>query len=241
MILIPAVDIKGGKSVRLYQCKAETAKIYYEDPCEAAKIFDIQGAEIIHIIDLDAAMGTGNNEQKILEIAENINAKIEVGGGIRELKDAEKYLNKNIERIIIGTSTFLKPKMIKKLVKDYGKERIVAAVDHFREEVKIKGWLESTNKNLFECLNYVEELKVGYILLSSIEGDGTLKGPDFNTIKEVSKLTNIPIIAAGGIKSIGDIIKLKSLNIYGVVIGKAFYENKFGFKEAINTLGGQIK
>jgi phosphoribosylformimino-5-aminoimidazole carboxamide ribotide isomerase len=236
--LIPAIDIKNGKSVRLYQGKADTAKIYYSNPIQPAKIFDSKGAEIIHIVDLDAALGLGNNSKVILQMVNQINAKIEVGGGIRDLKTARKYLDNGIERIIIGTAVFQNPNLVVELIKEYDKERIMAAIDHFKGIIKIKGWLNSTETILEKGLEFVENLEVGFILLSSIETDGTLRGPDIEIIKRVVNKTQTPIITAGGIGSIDDIIKLKKLNPYGIIIGRALYENKFSFEEALKSIGG---
>jgi len=238
--LIPAVDIIKGKCVRLYQGRAETAKVYYSNPITAAEKFSTEGAKLIHIVDLDAAMGVGENSEIILEMAKKIDAKLEVGGGIRDRKIAEKYLDNGIERVVMGTAVFINPDIVKQIADSYGKQRIVAAIDHFKGEVKIKGWLESTNKDLSYFIKFVEDLDVGFILLSSIEGDGTLKGPDLVTAEKAIKSTRIPIILAGGIGSLDDIIKLKNLNPYGVIVGRALYENKFSFKDAVNVVyGGQ--
>ncbi|MHA1754906.1 MAG: 1-(5-phosphoribosyl)-5-[(5-phosphoribosylamino)methylideneamino]imidazole-4-carboxamide isomerase [Candidatus Odinarchaeia archaeon] len=238
LLLIPAVDLKNGMTVRLYQGKPETAKVYYQNPLEAAKNFENEGAEIIHVVDLDAAIGLGSNIDTILKIVRNVSCKIEVGGGIRDFETASKYLNNGVERVVIGTATYKNPKLVRRLVKEYGSNRIMAAVDHYGQEVKIKGWTEGTGVKLYEYLKLVEELDVGFILLSSIKEDGALTGPDVKTLSDVAATINTPIIAAGGISSIKDIIKLKNINLYGVIIGRALYENIFTFKDALKALEG---
>ena len=236
--MIPAVDIQNGRVVRLYQGKAHRAKEYYGNPINAAKLFEDEGAEIIHVVDLDAAMERGDNSDIILKIAEQIKARIQVGGGIRTLNKAVKFLNGNIERIVLGTVFFNNQKLSRSLIQEYGKDRIVAAVDHYRGEVKIRGWLQSTNIELFNYLNMVEEIGPGYILLSSIEGDGTMSGPDIETIRKVIEYVKTPLIIAGGVSSLNDLIQLKKLKPYGVIIGRALYEKTFTLAEAIKIIGG---
>ncbi|MEM2109449.1 MAG: 1-(5-phosphoribosyl)-5-[(5-phosphoribosylamino)methylideneamino]imidazole-4-carboxamide isomerase [Candidatus Odinarchaeota archaeon] len=236
--MIPAVDIQKGRVVRLYQGKANQAKEYYGNPIDAAKLFEDEGAEIIHVVDLDAAMERGDNSDIILKIAERIKASIQVGGGIRTLNKAVKFLNGGVERIVLGTVFFSNRKLSRRLIQEYGKGRIVAAVDHYRGEVKIRGWLQSTNIELFNYLNIVEGIGPGYILLSSIEGDGTMSGLDLETIRKVIKHVKTPLIIAGGASSLKDLIQLKKLEPYGVIIGRALYEKAFTLAEAIKIVGG---
>lgn len=238
MKVIPAVDIHKGRTVRLLQGKASTAKVYYQDPVETAKLLQEQGADIIHIVDLDAAMGKGDNSRIIVKIAEQLNVDLQVGGGIRDIVKAEKFLNANIRRIVLGTAFYKQPQICEKIIEKYGKERVVAAIDHYRGEVKVKGWLESTRMELFDYLKEIESLRPGYILLSSIEGDGTMTGPDIQTIRQVIDKTSTPIIAAGGIGSLNHLKLLSEINLYAVIVGRALYEKSFRIDEAIKTVGG---
>ncbi len=238
MKIIPAVDIQKCKVVRLYQGKADTAKEYFSDPVKAAKIFEEEGAEIIHIVDLDAAMEKGDNSDIIIKIAESVDSEIQVGGGIRTLEKAVNFLNKNIKRVVLGTAFFNNKNLPEYLIKEYGKDRVVAAVDQYKGKVKIKGWLKSTELPLLTCIKIIEEIGPGFILLSSIEADGTMRGPDIATIEKVIEHVKIPLIIAGGISSVNDLIALKKFKPYGVIIGRALYEKAFTLPEAVKIIGG---
>ncbi len=238
MKIIPAVDIQKGRVVRLYQGKAETAKEYYSDPVKTAKLFEEEGAEIIHVVDLDAAMGKGDNIDIIIKIAEEVNSEIQVGGGIRTLEKAVKFLNRGIKRVVLGTAFFDDKSLPEYLIKEYGKDRVVAAVDHYKYEVRIKGWLQSTKINLLNYIKIIEEIGPGFILLSSIEADGTMRGPDIDTIEKVIEYVKTPLIIAGGVRSLNDLVSLKKLQPYGVIVGRAFYEKSFTLSEAVKIIGG---
>jgi phosphoribosylformimino-5-aminoimidazole carboxamide ribotide isomerase len=236
--IIPAVDIQKGRVVRLYQGKVDTAKEYYSDPVKTAKFFEAEGAEIIHIVDLDAAMDRGDNSDIILRIAEAVSSEVQVGGGIRTVEKAVKFLNKNIRRIVLGTAFFNNKSLPEYLIKEYGKDRIIAAVDHYKLRVKIKGWLQSTEVHLLNYIKIIEEIGPGFILLSSIEADGTMRGPDLDTIEKVIEQVKTPLIIAGGVSSLNDLILLKKLHPYGVIVGRALYEKAFTLREAAKILGG---
>jgi phosphoribosylformimino-5-aminoimidazole carboxamide ribotide isomerase len=236
--IIPAVDISKGKTVRLYQGKADSVKVYDTNPIETAKAFENPKIDIIHVIDLDAAMGLGDNSEIIINMAKQLDIRLQVGGGIRDINKAKHFLNNNVYRVIIGTAILKQPSLCSDIAREYGRDRIIAAVDHFRGEIKVKGWLETIKINLFNYVKLVEELNPGYILLTSIESDGTMKGPDTVIIEKVSRLIKIPIIAAGGIASLNDLKILSKFNLYGVIIGKALYEKAFTLKQALEVSGG---
>lgn len=234
MIIIPAIDILGAQLVRLTRGDPNTKQHYHaRNPYESAIEWANRGAEIIHIIDLDAALGHKPNTDLILKIAQEIDTPIQVGGGIRKVKTAHKLLNKGIMRIILGSMPIKEPKKSLKLLNEYGQERIVIALDHKERYIQVKGWQESTNIELLDTLKAFTQKGYKNFLVTNIEHDGTFRGPDILTYSSISTIANI--IASGGVSSINDIITLKKTGVEAVVIGKAFYENKLTLKDAMEA------
>ena len=232
MIIIPAVDLKDKKCVQLIQGDPNKKHLEMDNPVEVAKKFVDDGAEYLHIIDLDAAFGTGDNKEVIKNIIKEVNAPIEVGGGIRSLEIARELINLGVDRIIVGTKAILDPKFIDDLNKEIGKQRIVLAVETKNGKVVIKGWKEKIDKAPIEVIKEFED-KVGYILFTNVDVEGLLKGINLDTIREIIKEVDIPIIYSGGVTTIDDIKALKELGVYGVVIGSALYKGLIDLKEAI--------
>jgi phosphoribosylformimino-5-aminoimidazole carboxamide ribotide isomerase len=233
--VIPAVDIRNGKCVRLTQGKAGSETVYYENPLDAALFWqDKMGAERIHFVDLDAAIGLGDNSALIAEMTQKCTSKIQIGGGIRTLENALKYIDAGAKRIVIGTTAVKNPDFITSLRDYLSPEHIIVSLDHIKGNVAIKGWTEVTNLNAFELGKKFEKLGAGYILFSAVEADGTFKGPDIENTKKMVDSVSIPVFAAGGTRSKEDVIAIKETGAYGVIIGKAFYENKIDFKVVKN-------
>lgn len=234
MIVIPAIDIKNGKCVRLYQGKYDREEIFLDDPIYAAKQWESQGAEIIHIIDLDGAReGKRKNNDIIEKIVETVGIPIQLGGGIRTYEDAKYLLDNGVERIILGTISVNNLELVKKLLDEFGADRIIVAVDSRGEKVFVKGWLKGTSLNCYEFSKRIETLGIKIILFTSIEKDGTLKGPNFEAIGKMVRTVDISILVAGGVCSLEDLQRLSEIGVEGVVIGKALYKNCFTLKEAI--------
>lgn len=229
--IIPAIDIMDGQLVRLTKGDPSTRQGYQtKNPMDAAMNWAQQGAEMIHIIDLDAALGKTSNSDQILEIVGEIDAPLQVGGGIRRLETARRLLDGGVQRIILGSMPIKAPMNARMLLREYGPDRIVIALDHKDGYLMVKGWQESTNRRLSESLRDFKEQGYRWFLVTNIDHDGTLEGPDTETYKEISKSSKI--IASGGVSNLTDITRLKTTGVKAVVVGKALYENRFTLAEA---------
>lgn len=239
MQLIPAIDLMNGKIVRLTRGEASTAKGYdqFGGPVETAKWWRDEGAGKLHIIDLDAAFGNGNNHGVIAEIARNVALPIQVGGGIRSFEIAEKLFKTGISQVILGALAFSDSLAISEIQKRFGDEAVIVALDNKDGRVMVEGWKTATALTLKEALEKFTSLGVKTFLITSIAQDGMLSGPDLETLGEACKFPNAKIIAAGGIGSLNDLSALKRVGVEGAVIGKALYEGRFTLKEAIKKIG----
>jgi len=241
MQLIPAIDLMGGKIVRLTQGAAETAKTYeaqFGTPLQAAQRWQNEGAGKLHIIDLDAAFSIGDNRTVIAEIAKNItNLPLQVGGGIRSYEVAESLLQVGVTQVILGSLAFSDPSAITKIQKTFGNDTVIVALDNCSGHIMVDGWQTETPMTVDEALNKYTQLGVHTFLITSIAQDGMLNGPDIQTLTDAVQSSNTNIIAAGGIGTIADLVALKAINCKGAVIGKALYENRFTLREALITIG----
>jgi phosphoribosylformimino-5-aminoimidazole carboxamide ribotide isomerase len=238
--LIPAIDLMNGKIVRLSRGEARTAKFYeteFGTPVEAAKRWRDEGAGKLHIIDLDAAFGTGNNISVIAQVAKNIKLPVQVGGGIRCYGTAEKLFQTGITQVILGALAFSDPSSIGKIQKKFGLDSAIVALDNKEGLIMVEGWKTATAMTVNEALEKYTAIGVRHFLITSIAQDGMLNGPDLQTLSQATQYPNAKIIAAGGIGSIGDLAALKDIGVEGAVIGKALYECRFTLKEAIQKIG----
>jgi phosphoribosylformimino-5-aminoimidazole carboxamide ribotide isomerase len=236
MKIIPAVDIMGGKCVRLLRGDPKKNKIYYDDPLEAAQLLENQGIELLHVIDLDAALGFGQNIEVIQKILENLTAKVQIGGGIRTLQKADQLLNLGSYRVIFGTAAIKNPDLIKEAVKKYGSESIAVAIDEKNGKVAFHGWKKDSNINYLELAKSFETLDVGCLIFTPISVDGTLKGPQIEKTAELVKSVTVPVIASGGVAKVQDLVELSKIGVDGVIVGTAIYEKKFTVQEAMEIL-----
>jgi phosphoribosylformimino-5-aminoimidazole carboxamide ribotide isomerase len=239
--LIPAIDLMNGKIVRLSRGDPKTAKVYdqFGGPVKTAKKWRAEGATKLHIIDLGAAFGTGDNLSVIAEIAESVELPIQVGGGIRTIETAQKLLTMGIKQVILGALAFSNPKAITQIQQKFGTETVIVALDNKDGKIMVEGWKTATTSGIKEALKKFTALKVTTFLVTSITKDGTLSGPDLETLSEACQYPNVEIIAAGGIGSLNDLVALKRVGVEGAVIGKALYEGRFTLKEALKTVGGK--
>lgn len=238
--LIPAIDLMNGKIVRLTRGEAKTAKFYesqFGTPVEAAKRWRDEGASKLHIIDLDAAFGIGNNHSVIAEVAKNVKLPIQVGGGIRSYETAEKLFKTGITQVILGALAFSDPSAIGKIQKKFGVDSVIVALDNKEGLIMVEGWKTATAMTVQDALEKYTALGVRRFLITSIAQDGMLNGPDLQTLSQATEYPNAKIVAAGGIGSIGDLAALKEIGVEGAVIGKALYEGRFTLKEAIQKIG----
>ncbi len=240
MQLIPAIDLMNGKIVRLSRGEVKTAKIYeskFGTPIEAAKRWRDEGAGKLHIIDLDAAFGIGDNHSIIAEVAKNVKMPIQVGGGIRSYEIAEKLFQVGISQVILGALAFSDPLAIGKIQRIFGINSVIVALDNKDGEIMVEGWKTATAMTVETSLEKFSAIGVRHFLITSIAQDGMLNGPDLHTLSQATIYPNAKIIAAGGIGSIGDLSALKEIGVEGAVIGKALYEERFTLKEAIQKIG----
>jgi phosphoribosylformimino-5-aminoimidazole carboxamide ribotide isomerase len=238
---IPAIDLMNGKVVRLTRGDPKTAKFYdtLGSPVETALKWKSEGAERLHIIDLDAAFDKGDNIPIIAEISKATKLPIQVGGGIRKVETAEKLLTNGITHVILGALAFSDPEAIVRIQDEFGPETIIVALDNKEGKIMVEGWKKSTTFSVAEALEKFSKLKVGTFLITSITQDGTLSGPDLETLSEACRYPNANIIAAGGISTLNDLTALRRVGVEGAVIGKALYEGRFTLKEAIKIAKGE--
>ena len=234
MIIIPAIDIIGGKAVRLYQGDYRKKEIVGNDIFDIAKGFEKNGAEYIHLVDLDGAKkGRLINKKIILNLAKELTTPIEVGGGIRNYKEVEELINHGVSRVIIGTAALEDKEFVSGIVRDFG-DKIAVGVDCKKGYICTKGWLEESNVHYIEFCKSMENIGVKNIILTDISKDGTLEGTNISMVKQLKEYVSVNIIASGGVRDNYDIRKLNDLDIYGVIIGKALYSGNIDLKKAIN-------
>jgi len=227
MITIPAVDILGGKVAQLTQGKPGTEK-FYGDPVEVSKGWQKKGAKVLHVIDLDAAFGKGDNLDKVLSIRSSVSIPIQLGGGIRTQERAREILKAGIDRVIIGTMAVKDPDAVKKLSKEFGKDRIMIAVDAVGGNVVIKGWTESTRIKTVDLINKRKDDVFGF-LVTDVDKEGLMSGIDAEEFRALQK-TGARICASGGITTQEDIKTLEKIGVWGCVVGKALYEGKVSLR-----------
>jgi phosphoribosylformimino-5-aminoimidazole carboxamide ribotide isomerase len=231
MKIIPAIDLMGGKVVRLYKGDPNQKTVYSDDPVGIAKRWESAGADILHLVDLDATLGIGSNLGVIKKILESVSIPVEVAGGLRD-KSLSLEVAKLSERIVLGTLAFKDRSLLKSLLSELGAEKIVISVDHKDGKIVINGWQKDAGIKLIPAIN--EFLQMGFteFLLTNVNRDGTMEGPDLEFLEQACKLPDANIIASGGISNIGDVADVKEKNAFGVILGKALYENKISIEEA---------
>ncbi len=238
MKLFPAIDIKNGQCVRLRQGQFNNVEVYSQMPVRVAKSFQEAGAAFIHIVDLDGALaGHSVNEDVIRAIVDNISIPVEVGGGIRSVQDIENKLNMGVGRVILGTKAAENPYFIKEAVLRFGQDKIVVGIDAKNGMVATDGWEKVSNYNAVQLALEMKEMGVKTIIYTDIARDGMLLGPNLVHTREMVEKTQMDIIASGGVSSMKDLDDLNAIPVYGVVVGKALYENRIHLGEAVQKYG----
>jgi phosphoribosylformimino-5-aminoimidazole carboxamide ribotide isomerase len=236
MIIYPAIDIMGGKCVRLYQGRADQATVYADNPAEMAQKWVDEGAEFLHVVDLDGAFkGSPQNINAIREIASTVKIPVQIGGGIRTLQDLDRLFNVGVRRVVLGTTAITDPNFVRAACSEHPKS-IVAGIDAKDGKVAIKGWVEKTDIFAVDLAAQLELYGISHIVYTDITMDGTQKGPNVFATEEVAENVHIPVIASGGVSSLEDIRQLKPLQrsgVEGVIVGRALYEDNFTLAEAI--------
>lgn len=222
MIVVPAIDLRGGSCVRLERGDPARATEYREDPVEVALRFAEAGAELLHVVDLDAALGTGSNWQLVRSICRSAGVRCQVGGGLRAAEAMEDALGAGAARAVLGTAAALDPGFVRDIVARHG-ERIVVAVDVREDRAMVRGWQEE-GPPLRELLPALDDAGAPRYLVTSIAVDGTLEGPDLALYERVRSLTDRPVLASGGVRTVDDLRALAALGMEGAVVGKALYQ-----------------
>jgi phosphoribosyl isomerase A len=231
--LLPAVDVKDGRAVRLVQGEL-SAETSYGSPLDAAMDFQESGAEWIHLVDLDAAFGIGENSQLLAEVVGRLDIKVELSGGIRDDESLKRALATGCRRINLGTAALENPDWTSRVIAEYG-DRIAVGLDVRGHTLAARGWTEEGG-NLFETLERLERDGCARYVVTDVTKDGTLKGPNLDLLKEVCAATKKPVIASGGISSLDDIRALSAMNstgVEGAIVGKALYAGAFTLEEAL--------
>ena len=234
MLIYPAIDLYDKKAVRLFKGDYAQMTIYNENPLSVAKDFEKCGATHIHMVDLEGAKnGTTPNLDIVCEIKKNTSLFCEIGGGIRSFETIERYVNAGIDRIILGTAAVTEENFVKEAVSKYG-EKIAVGIDIRDGFVAIKGWTENSGLNAMEFCAKMQDIGVKTIICTDISKDGAMQGANHNLYQELSEKFNLQIIASGGVSSIEDVKALSAMNLYGAIIGKAYYTGAINLSEAIN-------
>jgi phosphoribosylformimino-5-aminoimidazole carboxamide ribotide isomerase len=233
-----SVDIISGKVVRLVRGDPNQSIVYSDDPISVAKRWAQLGFDGIHIVDLDAALGRGNNFDSIKKIAENVNLPIQVGGGIRTVEIVCNYMSAGISKFVLGTVVFKKPDVFNEMLKKFGPERFVVALDFKGDNVVVEGWRSDTGTKVVDAMLWLMNKGVRRFLLTDVERDGTLLGPGLKTIIEATNVKGASIYAAGGISSIDDVVTLGKIGVKGVILGRSIYEGMINIEDLLSIVRG---
>ena len=238
MIIIPAIDIKNGKCVRLLQGRMDDDTVYSDDPGAMAAKWQQLGARLIHVIDLDGAFSKSpQNEATIRKIIQSVQVPIQLGGGIRNEKTVDMYLKMGIKRVIIGTEAIKNPSFVKKICKTYP-ERILVGIDARNGKVAIDGWTQTTQIEAIDLAKAFEDCGVAAINFTDIQRDGMQTGPNLEATQALAEAISIPVVASGGVSSIQDIknlLPLEKIGVIGVIVGKALYSGAMDLKAALDA------
>ena len=235
MILFPAIDLYEKKAVRLYKGDYANMTVYSENPIEIARDFEKKGCTHIHMVDLEGAKdGTTPNISIVEQVAKETSLFVEIGGGIRSMETVARYLDAGVSRVILGTAAVNDPVFLQEAVQKYG-EKIAVGADVKDGYIAIKGWLEKSAVTLEEFLQKMEKIGVKNIICTDISKDGAMQGTNLSLYRTLSEKYNLEITASGGVSTIDDIRQLRQMNIYGAIIGKAYYTGAIDLQEALEV------
>jgi len=235
MKIIPAIDLMNGEVVRLVKGDPNQKTVYSNNPVEIAKKWENSGADMLHLVDLDATLGLGNNYETLKEICQNISIPVQVAGGLRDVTKIANTLD-FAQRVVIGTLVMQlkqseQESILLEMVSHFGKDKLVVSIDHVDGEIVTHGWQKNTGLKLQDVTN--EFVKDGFseFLTTNVSKDGTLQGPDIISLEKVCQINGTNIIASGGISKLDDVQEIKKYNPYGVILGKALYEGLISIEE----------
>lgn len=230
MKVIPSIDLMNGNVVRLVRGDPANKVVYSDNPIETARKWEAAGADMLHVVDLDATLRTGiNNNEIVFKIIDSVKIPVQVAGGIRSINAINEMLNKNAAKVVLGTIAYKEPDSIRQIAKKKV-EKLVISIDQNNGRVMIDGWREASSYGIVDAINLFMSMGIRDFLLTSIDRDGTLNGPDVTTLSLASSFANSLIIASGGISSLEDIIRVRSAGCYSVILGKAVYEGKISIE-----------
>jgi phosphoribosylformimino-5-aminoimidazole carboxamide ribotide isomerase len=231
MKVIAAIDIMNGEVVRLTKGDQATKKVYSDDPVQIAKKWEKDGADMLHIVDLDAAFGSATNNLSIIsEILNAVNIRVQIGGGIRDTDTFERIVKMGFSRIVVGTMAYRNVNELRLLSKNYG-DKIVVSLDEIDGKVMIEGWKSSSDYRIDDAISKFNKFGISNFLLTSIIKDGTLLGPDIVTLNSINTDRKSKIIASGGISNLLDVLRVRSIGCDSVILGKALYEERLEIKK----------
>ena len=243
MDLYPAIDLRGGRCVRLAQGDFGRETVYGTDPVQRARAFEAGGAAWLHVVDLDAARGAvGDNRAVVAELARAVGLPVQVGGGVRSLADAEELFAAGVARVVMGTAAVQDPGLVSE-VSSRWPGRVAVGLDHFGGEVRLKGWEERSGRRLEDVVAGLAGAVAAAIVVTDISRDGLMVGPDLLGYRALLEATEVPVIASGGVGHLDDVRKLAWLSaggrkLAGVIVGRAIYEGRFGVAEAVAACRG---
>ncbi len=237
--IYPAIDMRGGKCVRLLQGDYNKETVYADSPFEVAKSFADEGATWIHMVDLDGAKaGQRVNHEHVLQVVQNLNVNVQIGGGIRTENDVAFYLNNGVSRVILGSAAISNPEFVKKMLQTYG-EKIAIGIDAKDGYVATEGWLNTSNVEATELGKTLAEAGAEVFIFTDIATDGMLSGPNIKAVVEMAEATGKQVIASGGVSKLDDLVQLKKYSASGVagaIVGKALYTKQFTVREALSEV-----
>ena len=235
MLIFPAIDLYDGKAVRLYKGDYNQMTIYSENPTDVARDFEKAGAEWVHLVDLEGAkLGTTPNLHVVEKIAKQTGLRAEIGGGIRSIQTVKAYFDAGVSRVILGTAALTDEAFLREAVAAYG-ERIAVGADIKDGKIAIKGWLETSDVDVFDFCERMRAIGVCTIICTDISKDGAMQGTNHALYRELSHRFDMQIVASGGVSSLEDVKKLAALGLYGAIVGKAYYTGTISLPEAIEV------
>ena len=234
MLIFPAIDLYGGKAVRLFKGDYNQMTVYSDDPVSVARDFEAKGARWVHLVDLEGAKnGTTPNIEVVRAIAEGTSLSCEIGGGIRDMATAQRYFEAGVARVILGTAAVTDEGFLAAAVAKYG-EKIAVGADIKDGKIAIKGWIENSDIDAYDFCEKMQKMGVKTIICTDISKDGAMKGANHSLYRTLSEKYDMQLVASGGVSSMDDVEKLAALDIYGAIIGKAYYTGAIELEEAIN-------
>jgi phosphoribosylformimino-5-aminoimidazole carboxamide ribotide isomerase len=235
MDLYPAIDLRGGRVVNLVQGDFGRETAYRDDPVAVAQEYEAAGAPWIHVVDLDAARGTGHNRELVASIAGSVHTRVQCGGGVRDESAAEALLGVGVHRVVLGTAAVEDPKLVARLAERHPGQ-VAVGFDHRDGEVRVRGWVEGSGARLLDLVTALGATGAAAVVVTDIGRDGMLAGTDLDGLRALVRATELPVIASGGVGSLDDLRALGGTGVSGVIVGRALYEGAFTVQEAVAAL-----